>query len=228
MPNRFDEIKPLIARADEHLTWIRQALAGPHQANVIPDYADMALRRSLLENFLDQLVVEIKIRIGEFTNSLRNPLNYVACAFADLDSGSVSNQVQFPIEDDPTVFAKRRNTFLKGINNQHVILIEKCQPYHGWNSMKLLRDLSNCYKHRGLILVHKEPHYIEWIKAESEALSPKFAISLDTWQDRQGLAHVQPHIPFKVTLPDQTPIMLVLEEIQHSVTTMLCDFKSFL
>src|SRR5260370_3345243 len=93
--NKFDEIKPLIERADEHLSWIRETLTAPHQANIPTDYTNPELRRNFLEDFLDELTTKIKIRIGEFTNSLRSPLNYVACALAEKDSASVSNSVQF-------------------------------------------------------------------------------------------------------------------------------------
>jgi hypothetical protein len=123
-----DEIKALVERAEEHFTWIRDILAAPHQVNIPAEYTDPKMRRIFLENFLDSLTTKIRVRIGEFTNSLRNSLNYLACAFAEQDSGSVGNQVQFPIESDPKVFASRRKTFLKGISDPHVALIERCQP----------------------------------------------------------------------------------------------------
>jgi hypothetical protein len=178
-----------------------------------------------LEDFLDELTTKIKIRIGEFTNSLRSPLNYVACALAEQDSGSVGNNVQFPIEDDPKGFNRKRTTFLRGISEPHIELIEEYQPYSGWSCLKFLRDLSNFYKHRGLIVVHRKTHYIEWIRAESESLTPRFAVEMDVWRDTRGVSQVQPHLPFKITLPDGTPIMQVLGEIQRSVAIVLRDFE---
>jgi hypothetical protein len=95
--------------------------------------------------------------------------------------------------------------------------------------MGLLRDLSNFYKHRGLIVIQKKTHYIEWFKPIAHTLSgPQFAIPLDSWCDKRGELQVKPHLPFKKMLKDGTPIAQVLDEIQRSVVLMLRDFEPLL
>jgi hypothetical protein len=227
---KADEIKVLVDRANEHLTRIRQMLITPLSPNIPTTYTGIDLRRKFFEDCLDQVVLHIRVRIGEFANSLRSPLNYVACAFAEQDSGTVGKLVQFPIEDDPKSFRDRRTTYLKGVNDPHVTLIEGCQPYSGRNCMKFLRDFSHFYKHRGLVVVHRQAHYIEVISPQSdgESRNPHFAITFDTWRDKSGTEYIQPRIPVEVTLPDATPIMHVLDDIQRSVTVMLSDFEPLL
>jgi hypothetical protein len=228
--NKIEEIEALINRANEQLAEIVKMLTLPHQANIPANYVDSKSRREFFEEYLDKLAVQIRLRIGEFANSLRSPLNYVACAFADQDSHRVGKLVQFPIEDDPKVFKGRRTTYLEGISDPHIALIERCQPYSGWKCMEFLRDFSNFYKHHGLVIVHQKAEYISVIRPQSDAESrePKFAVVFDSWRDDSGVMQVKPSIPVSITLPDGTPIMQVLEEIQRGVTLMLRDFESHL
>jgi hypothetical protein len=80
-----------------------------------------------------------------------------------------------------------------------------------------------------LVVVQKKTRYIELFKPIDHILSgPQFAVPLDSWRDNRSEMQVKPHLPFKITLKDGTPIVQVLDEIQRSVVLMLRDFERLL
>jgi len=93
---------------------------------------------------------ELAVRVGEMIYNLRAALDYVVFEIAHHDSGVKQNGTQFPVEDRPEGFAGRRKSFLKGVSDEHVALIESYQPYEGCRWTTLLVSLSNPDKHRQL------------------------------------------------------------------------------
>jgi hypothetical protein len=92
----------------------------------------------------------VSILLGEICYNLRSALDYLVFELAKLDSGSVQNGTQFPIDDTPQLFTRHILTRLKGISPPHVTAIERLQPYNGCKWSPILRDISNPDKHREL------------------------------------------------------------------------------
>src|ERR1700733_12351109 len=117
MFEKFQEVKALQSRADEHLDWLRKNVVRPD-----PDRFASKEGFNFVEGSGDLFTAKILIVIGEFASCLRNALNYLTCALAEQDSGSVANSVQFPLESKPEGFAsdRVRRGFLKGISDEHL------------------------------------------------------------------------------------------------------------
>src|SRR5204863_4438007 len=94
----------------------------------------------------------------EMIYNLRAALDYVVFEPARFDSGQTQNGTQFPIEDKPEGFKGRQKTYLKGLTDPHVALVEEYQPCQGCNWTATLRDLSNPDKHRELHLLLSQLH----------------------------------------------------------------------
>lgn len=94
----------------------------------------------------------IGILVGETVYNLRAALDYLVFRQAIADSGE-EQRTQFPIESTPEGFAGRRATFLAGLSEEYVRLIESFQPYQGNDWMVWIRDLSSLDKHRAVPLI---------------------------------------------------------------------------
>ncbi len=102
------------------------------------------------------------ILTGEAINCLRSALDYLVANLAEFDSGVVQPRTQFPIESTRDGFAGKRNTFLNGISQAHVAIIDGLQPYNGCEWTKDLARLSNLHKHNDLVPVqHDVIHTIQ-------------------------------------------------------------------
>jgi hypothetical protein len=93
---------------------------------------------------------EVSILVGEIGYNLRAALDYLVYELARLDSRSIQNATQFPIEYKKKSFDKIIPSMLKGLNLSHVTAIESLQPYRGCNWTATLKELSNSDKHRQL------------------------------------------------------------------------------
>jgi hypothetical protein len=85
---------------------------------------------------------------------LRPALDYLIRDLAWFDSGKRPSKTQFPIIDAPKEFRRKRNTWLRGVSDEHAAGIERLQPYDGrqrW--IALLRDLSNPSKHDEIMVI---------------------------------------------------------------------------
>ncbi len=211
MLNKFQEVEALFSRAEEHLKWLRENVIHPD-----PDRFASKDGFYFLPESGDLFTAKIRIIMGEFTSCLRNALNYLACALAEQDSGSTSNSVQFPLESSPDGFASDRvvRGFLKGISEEHRAFFERFQPYKAGKPFELLRELTNAYRHRELIRVEKvfqrskgvvPPPETERIPAGHEVRVEFFAIA--------------------VSLPDGSPIVEALEEIERRVRDAVVEFR---
>jgi hypothetical protein len=91
---------------------------------------------------------------SEFVQHTRAALDYIVFLLAWLDTGSEQKQTQFPIDSTPEKFERDVTRFLKHLTPEHVAMIERFQPYHGFQSLLLLNTLSNRDKHREFIRVN--------------------------------------------------------------------------
>lgn len=153
----LDDADLWISRADEHLTNLNRILAPyinaygkalkeSHQAN--PQATAGVFVRAPDE----EVPKMASILLGEFIQALRRGLDYMVHQLAILDSGVGHKYTQFPIEDTEKGFWRRRQSYLKGVNDSHVTAIQRLQPYKGVNWTKTLALISNQDKHRRLIL----------------------------------------------------------------------------
>ncbi len=102
----------------------------------------------------------IPVLVGETIYNMRAALDYLVYELARLDSGKIQNGTQFPIEGNKERFwEERRETYLKGVCDEHVAHIERLQPYEGCEWTKMLRDLSNPDKHRALTPIRPKPAF---------------------------------------------------------------------
>jgi hypothetical protein len=147
---------------------------------------------------------------------LRNALNYLTCALAEQDSGSVASTVQFPLESDPQPFPsdRVRHTFLKGISAEHLAFFERFQPYEAGKPFELLRDLTNAYRHRELIRVEK-------VFQRPKAVAPP----PETHGIPGGHTVRVEYFTIAVSLPDGSPIIEALEEIKRRVAQAVKEFR---
>ena len=180
----------------------------------------------------------LSVRVGELLYNLRAALDYVVFELARLDSGAVQDGTQFPIEDRQKVFyGRRRSTYLKGVSDEHVALIESYQPYKGCNWTGLLRSLSNPDKHRALhLLVSQVDDEIEIYSGHSFQADEMNRISHFGAKTETGMAEVYVgrsrnmkvnlELTASVTFDEGPPIVETLEEMQIEVEALVERFRA--
>src|SRR5262249_34879611 len=126
MIKKLDEINAMIDRGGDHLAWLMDFIRHPDGRAIAADP-----NIHTLEESFNIITTDIRIRIGECANSFRNALNYMTCALAEQDSGTIGNNVQFPIADTPRTFRKQCKSYLEGIKKERIRLFAKVQPYEG-------------------------------------------------------------------------------------------------
>jgi hypothetical protein len=211
MLSKFQEIELLLDRADEHLEWLRKYVSHP-DPNLRPENSGYYI----LPESGDLFAGKMRILMGEFASCLRNALNYATCTLAEQDSGRLGRRVQFPIEDSSDGFMGRRNSYLKGVRDEHLALFEKLQPYNAGNEFKLLREFTNDYRHRELIRVEKvfqrPGRFVCPPKIERH---PTFTVEVREFT-------------FAVSLPDGSAFVETLEDIKRRVVAAIKEFKPLL
>ncbi len=208
MLNKFQEIEFILNRASEDVDWLREHVPAP-DPNRIPDKS-----WNILHESFDLFTATIRLRVGDLAGRLRNSLNYFVCILAEQDSGRVGKRVQFPIEDREEGFVGHRNSYLEGICDKHVAAIEVYQPYKAGNWIKDLRELSNWYRHSGLIGAEKV-----FQQPESFPSPP------DAERVGQFVVQVQRGFSSTVSLEDGRPVAQTLEEIHRRVREAIDDLK---
>lgn len=210
MLNKFEEVEALFSRADEHLKWLREQVIHPN-----PNLSANKEGFYFTPESGDIFAAQVRIIVGEFASCLRNALNYLTCAlFEQENAGCVSYGVQFPLESSPDGFRKKRSTYLRGIPDEHLAFFERFQPYKAGKPFDLLRDLSNAYRHRELIRVEKQFQ-------RTEIPTPP----AHTYQTPTGNMMKMKYFAVAISLPDGTPIVQTLEEIERRVRQAIVEFR---
>lgn len=184
---------------------------------------------------IDEIPFDAAVVVGEIIYNLRAALDYLIYELAKRDSGCEQKGTQFPIQSErekPSKTPDCRYGFseyflnkLRGVSHDHILAIEKLQPYAGCTWTETLRDLSNPDKHRKLIILGGGR--IQWAtvaKGPTGSLEnyPGMTFRVDT--DTEINVHFENFI--NVTLPDgQTPIMETLQILQHEVSATIDAFK---
>lgn len=226
-------------RAREHLADIQRTVnalydrlhevgAGEH-----PDTGGYAVMFPQLE----QPTPTLSIRVGEAIYNLRAALDYVVFELARHDSGQPQEGTQFPIEDREEVFRQtRRPTYLKGVSDEHVAMVEEYQPYKGCNWTGMLQSLSNPDKHRELhVLVTQTDSDIEIGSGQGGTredlgrfdrfAAKSYADRGQFWIGRSREMTVNLKLTATVTLPDGLPVVETLQELQDEVEMLVERFR---
>lgn len=162
---------------------------------------------------------DFRALVGDAAHSFRSALDYLIARLADLDGGVKRRRTQFPIEDSPDGFARRRRVYLAGLTDSHVRAIESMQPYNGCQWVKRLQTLSNLDKHIKLVVTQ---HGMRIVASGTREVSEDPANPTPT--KIQVGVYFYPHL--LVTLGDgKLPIKETLHEIETAVRQVLDFFK---
>lgn len=133
------ELEQFISKDPHSVIWQTDPEAGWHQAR-FKVRLDPPLRLGLI--------------FGDVIHNLRSALDNLVCQLALLGSGDC-RRTQFPICSTPADFAHRRNTWLSGVDAEHVDRIESYQPYAdrdeaAQRTLKAINTFDNLDKHRAI------------------------------------------------------------------------------
>lgn len=221
-----------VDRAEEHLADLEPRLAAlvvglnPDAISVKyetePPY-DLLIEHEILTNFAAPM--RLPILIGETCYNLRCAMEYLVAALAQLDSGREQPMTQFPIVGSAEKFASRKTRDrLKGINDSHVAMIERLQPFRGCEWARHLREISNRDKHVEFITaaLRRRGKYYESFSDPlySTRVLPEYSAHHPIY----GKVHVKLDLALKIALVDGTPIIEALQKIKAGVTQALTDF----
>jgi hypothetical protein len=176
------------------------------------------------------LPLELAALVGEVIYNLRAALDYVVFELAAADSGRTQHGTQFPIEDRPEKFRKRRKTFLLGVSDAHVSQIEALQPYRGIAWTAKLRELSNPDKHRSLTVLFGAGRGQVTIQygAPGSFDERDSGVVRPATQEVPFDAHLKPEVLLDLTFDDETLVLDTLRDLRASVARTVDDFAKTL
>jgi hypothetical protein len=160
----------------------------------------------------------IGVLVGEIVYNLRAALDYLIYELAFLDSGSIQDGTQFPIEDHEKGWLSRlKGKMIKGryvpgwvehLSVEHQAAIKTLQPYFGCQWTKRLREISNPDKHKRLSITRTHP-------VKQTIVTRRIDSSMDV---ETGM------IP-KVTFDDGAFVLETLQVLQQRVAEVIDSFK---
>lgn len=161
MAHPLDGATLRVERAVKHFDEFCQMFDSFRQANIdkVSIKHDAGPPQRLPVRFDSSLVIPSRLSLppSDCIHNLRAALDYLIYELAFLDSRAIQDGTQFPIEDCPKVFHKRRrDTYLCGLSDNHVRAINSLQPYRGVEWTKTLRSISNPDKHRHLVMLRPQ------------------------------------------------------------------------
>ncbi len=160
--------------------------------------------------------------ISEFVLHSRAALDYIIFVLARRDAGNEFrpdyDRTQFPIEKTEEKFTANRKTFLRHLTDEHVALIEKFQPYNGFQSLLLLNRLSNIDKHR------------EFIRPNFQGRVGEVVVPVAQTQTTDAIAEMkmESRHTFQILLDDGNSVEESLAKIVSEVTQIVNYFDRVL
>jgi hypothetical protein len=175
---------------------------------------------------------KLSIVLGEICYNLRSALDYLVYELAALDSQSIQQGTQFPIDDTPEQFAQSVKRSLVGVSSSHIDAIEELQPYRECTWPVVLRTLSNPDKHRKL--TPRGGSFL--IEVVPDGFTPSFSPHMHTTRrakrpdglevDIQLIASIQIIVP--VINTETIPIGDVVEEtVKRLITQVRLTLQKF-
>jgi hypothetical protein len=217
-----------VARAEEHLADLRErldAVAREYQYAFLPQYDpkppfDFIVRSRIGKPAVIPIPAQSAILIGEICYNLRCALDYLIYSLAFLNTNRQPTGTQFPIESRPETFKGRRDTYLKGVNDAHIAMIERLQPYDGRNWLSTLRDYNDFDKHNRFVNIKSRVT----ITRDHSAGPATYVIRTPPLHP-QGEVNVNVSIAIDILFNNRTLISEALEEIKSGVAETLESFK---
>lgn len=214
-----------VARAGEHLADLRRRASRICEAKLdsvsierrpgrvrLPGGREVDAVIGTAKFPIEPVPVIISILVGEIIYHLRTALDYLIYELAQLDAKEVIKMTQFPIEEHENGFKGRRNTFLKGVSDEHVAAIKHLQPFDGCQWTRVLRELSNSDKHRHHTIV-TSPVNVAPAPGSTEAILAGQAVD------------VKGDVSVSILFSDGPPVVDKLEQLQFEVAQVLDTFK---
>jgi hypothetical protein len=208
--------------------------SGADDANIAVEF-DTETQKPRLRRPEKPLVIPpaLGILVGETAYNLRAALDYLVYELAILDSGSVQEGTQFPIEDSENDEKWKRHPRLVGLSGTHVTAIERLQPHDGREAnlwLRHLRDISNSDKHRlCAVVIETITGNLSWrfsLPGSFQDVGPDDLVGPAEADDGTPLeVHVYGKVTSVVTLPDGTPIIETLHQLLGGVRGILEAFK---
>jgi hypothetical protein len=171
----------------------------------------------------------LSVLVGEVVYNVRAALDYFVYELAFIDSGKPQRGTQFPIESTPEGFARRRKTFLKGVSDEHVALIERLQPHAGCQWTKILALLSNPDKHMHLtVLANMTESVAKVSKGEFGAFDHVATGQVFRAESgpNPGDVHVDFSVSIRIAFPEGPEVVETLEVLKTQVSQALQGFKA--
>ena len=216
-----------VKRASEHLEQAKllhdAVIAAQRKATVIKSWPNVAVETGEAKEIISiksgQTAIpdDLRILIGEIAHNLRTALDYLVAQLSLLDTPNTSGKkrrTQFPIESTKEQFRGKRKSFLEGVSDKHVALIEDLQGYNGCDWIDPLRGLSNFDKHDDLVITaHDYILNFEGTIAPTESST----------KELQMKVNLQPVL--RATLADGLPVIETLEILKLRVSETLDVFN---
>jgi len=162
--------------------------------------------------------------ISEFVHHTRAGLDYIVFALVLTDSKTRIERTKFPIYKCKKLFAADRSSrkpksqlaFLHRLTDKHVALIERFQPYNGFDSLSRLQGLSNIDKHREFVRFN-------FIGSYWEGADP----IVETNANLAGReVRMNAHPTFHVLFDDGTRVEKSLQQLHALVSEILNEFDT--
>jgi hypothetical protein len=211
-----------IDRANHHLEEIKifqdnlpRPVVDREMGNIPLSYPHVATDNVTVSLAEQEVSAIVSILVGETVYNLRSALDYLVFELAFLDSGSIQNGTQFPIESSPQGWKRRLspNRFgnpgkVQFLSVAHQAAIERLQPYNGVTWTKTLADISNPDKHRRLVGINPS------LQNDAIMLNPK-----------TGEMNVNPNLATLIAFDKGGLVVETLEILQSQVSHVLDSFK---
>jgi hypothetical protein len=165
----------------------------------------------------------LSVVLGEIVYNLRSGLDYLVYSLAAADAGTPRNGTQFPIEDSPAGFSGRRCSFLMGLSDKHVAMIEDLQPYKGVEWTRRLRDLSNPDKHRRLTIMKGKEDVGMMAQIRDDPNNPLYSTKAEYNPDA---LYVRRRIQLQISLEDGAAVIDTARSLKEQAAKTLKTFES--
>jgi hypothetical protein len=170
--------------------------------------------------------MRVPILVGEICYNLRGALDYLIFELAERDAGVPQKNTQFPIVDTPEKFRSEGLPRLKGVNDTHVLMIERLQPYHdGCDWAGSLREISNPDKHREFSAMRGTGSGVAYAPSDPEYEGLALPIRR-VQHPARGEMDVKLDFTCAVHFNDGPPVVETLELVKLKVSETLTAFQT--
>ena len=201
---RIERARCLISQLEEEIDTFSREFHGKYRVSLDQE---TGIANIEVNHFELELPAVLSIYIGEIVLNLRASLDYLIYNLAIVDSGKIQRRTQFPLCSTRRDYKKKKDTALKGLNDENIQKIEKYQPYKEGGILKKLEELSNIDKHRHLVFLEGDSEFTFTIKKMEEGFDTKVEGKM------------------KLCFGDKTPVIDILNQIESYVSEIISDYE---